>query len=149
MSDLIHNPFLNSLVLIPNSQGDFYNSSCQTGKQAINRGKDFSPFPRMIDLWFLAFCMSIRDTIEPVALVDNDLRRIYQGVGLTPGQVHIIMLSIINIDGNLSIVTQPGEMMKIANGLAAAGINAVEHMLKGSNNPIWNLSENLEKCLAV
>ena len=58
------------------------------------------------------------------------------------------MLIAIKIDGNVEIVGQPRRMITIANGLAAAGVPYIVEMLREDGlDPIWNLSEALDKFL--
>ena len=58
------------------------------------------------------------------------------------------MLIAIGTTGDVQIVSEPREMMKLANSLAAAGLPKVIEMLKdGDEEPIWNLSDEIDKML--
>ena len=63
-------------------------------------------------------------------------------------RVQVVMLIAIAIEGNVKVVGDPHRMMAIANGLAAAGVPHIVEMLReGNQDPIWNLSDSLDKIL--
>ncbi len=58
------------------------------------------------------------------------------------------MLVAIAVEGNVEVVADPNRMMAIANRLAAAGVPHIVRMLEeGGEEPIWNLSDALERLL--
>ena len=64
-------------------------------------------------------------------------------------RVRVLMLLALAIDQSIDVVENPGRMMAIANGLAAAGQPLVVEMLnRGQDRPIWNLSTALEELLS-
>ena len=63
-------------------------------------------------------------------------------------RVQAIMLIAIAFEDNVEILGDPRRMVAIANGLAATGIPEVVDMLRdGDQDPIWNLSEGIERIL--
>ena len=49
------------------------------------------------------------------------------------------------MEGKVEIVGEPRKMMSLANGLAIAGLPHVVEIIKdGDDEPIWNLSDNIE-----
>ena len=148
MPDLRHNPFQAMEITVPaGGLHDEVKRYCQTGGSAII---DQMPFPRMVDLWFLAVCVAARLGLEPVDAGE------YKTVNITPGsilstdpwRVDALMLLAIGKTGDANIVSDPRKIMALANGLAAAGLPKVFGMLKDGNaEPIWNLSDAVHDML--
>ena len=58
------------------------------------------------------------------------------------------MLIAIKKTGSVEIVSEPRQVMTLANGLAVAGLPRVVEMLKdGDAEPIWNISDALDEIL--
>ena len=148
MAQQYNNPFQSIQIISPITQRDDYDRYCQRG-QTRPKG-DMSPFPRKVDLWFAGLALAARENLEQRDLTKEETVSIISGnVFNTDGwQAQAVMLIAIAVKDNLEVVLQQGEMMKIANGLAAAGVPHIVKMLnEGQQKPIWNLSEALEKLL--
>jgi hypothetical protein len=149
MADRYFNPFQAIDINVPVEMHEAFTRYCQTGGNTV---PDRSPFPRMVDLWFLAVCVAARLKLEPVDIAKYETRKIIDGsiFGSDPWRVHTLMLVAIGQTGDIQIVSEPRKMMAIANGLAVAGLPKVVEMLKdGEADPIWNLSDALETMLKV
>lgn len=148
MPDRYYNPFQGIDVSVPvELHDDMWRYSQREGKAVI----DQSPFPRMVDFWFLALCIAARLNLKPVDLNKSETRKIIDGsiFSSDPWRVHTLMLLAIAHTGEVEIVSEPRRMMTIANGLAVAGMPKVIDMLKDNKGePIWNLSEAIEKLLS-
>jgi hypothetical protein len=147
MTDRYHNPFQAIDISVPVEFHESFIRYCQTGGNAVI---DQSPFPRMVDLWFLAFCVAARGGLGSVEIGKHETRKIIDGsiFGSDPWRVHIIMLVAIGITGDVGVVSDPRRMMALANGLAVAGVPKVIEMLKDSDSePIWNISDALDHAL--
>lgn len=147
MADRYYNPFQTSDIDVPAEFHKAFTEYCHRGNSA---GIDQSPFPRMVDLWFLSVCVAARLGLEPVAVNKSDTRKIIDGAIFSsdPWRIHLLMLIAISKTGDVHIVSKPGDMIRIANSLAAAGLPKVIEMLKdGDDVPIWNLSESIDKIL--
>jgi len=146
--DRYYNPFQGIDVSVPvELHDDMWRYSQREGKAVI----DQSPFPRMVDFWFLALCIAARLNLKPVDLNKSETRKIIDGsiFSSDPWRVHTLMLLAIAHTGEVEIVSEPRRMMTIANGLAVAGMPKVIDMLKDNKGePIWNLSEAIEKLLS-
>ncbi|WP_337996928.1 hypothetical protein [Oleispirillum naphthae] len=141
------NPFQGIDVSVPEEFRETFQRYCQTGGRAVI---DQSPFPRMVDLWFLAICVAARLGLKPAALAKLDTYKIIEGsiIGSDPWRVHALMLIAVAQSSELEIISEPRRMMALANGLAVAGLPKVVEMLKdGDGNPIWNISEEIESLL--
>ena len=147
MADRYFNPFQAIDVNIPVEFHEAFTRYCQTGGNAV---LDQSPFPRMVDLWFLAVCVAARLNLEPIDIGAFKTRKIIDGsiFGSDPWRVHTLMLIAIGKTGDVQIVSEPRRMMSLASGLAVAGLPKVIDMLKnGDAEPIWNLSDEIDDLL--
>jgi hypothetical protein len=147
MADRYFNPFQAIDINVPVEFHDTFTRYCQTSGNAVI---DQSPFPRMVDLWFLAVCVAARLDLEPIDLGKYETRKIIDGsiFGSDPWRVHTLMLLAIGKSGNVDIVSEPRKMMSLASGLAVAGLPKVIEMLKdGDGEPIWNISDAIDMVL--
>ena len=117
MADRYFNPFQGIDINVPVEQHEEFARFSQTGGNAII---DQSPFPRMVDLWFLAVCVAARLDLEPVDISKYSTKKIIEGsiFGSDPWRVHTLMLIAIGKSGDVQIVAEPRKMMALANGLA-------------------------------
>jgi hypothetical protein len=151
MSDRYYNPFQGIDISVPVEFRDAFGMYCQTGGKAVI---DQSPFPRMVDLWFLAICVAVNKGLGQVDMSKYDNKETYKiidGSVFTsdPWRIQALMLIAIGKVGEVEIVGEPRKMMSLANGLAVAGLPHVIEMLKdGDDDPIWNLSEALETLIS-
>lgn len=144
MADRYYNPFQGIDISVPVTFRESFQQYCQTGGRAVI---DQSPFPRMVDMWFLAVCVAARFGLRPVDVANTDTYKIIEGsiFGNDAWRVHALMLICIAQTGNVDVVGEPRRMMALANGLAVAGLPRLIDMLKeGEGEPIWNLSEAME-----
>ena len=142
-----HNPFASVELLAPIEQRDVYDRYCQTGGNTVI---DQSPFSRMVDFWFTGLAIAGKKKLLPVELSKNETFKFIDGSIFDRDslRVQIVMLVAIAYEDNVEVVAEPRRMMAIANGLAAAGIPYVVDMLNnGDQDPIWNLSEDLDNVL--
>lgn len=145
--DRYYNPFQAIDINVPVEFHEAFTRYCQRSADAII---DQSPFPRMVNLWFLSVCVAPRLGLEPADITKYDTTKIIDGsiFSSDPWRIHILMLIAIAKTDNVEIVTEPRKVMTLANGLAVAGLPAVIRMLKeGSAEPIWNLSDAIDSIL--
>lgn len=147
MADRYFNPFQGIDVSVPTEyHEDMSRYSQREGRAVI----DHSPFPRMVDMWFLAVCTAARQGLEPAEAGKYKTVKIIDGsiFGSDPWRVDTLMLLAIAHTGTVDIVAEPRKIMTLANGLAVAGMPKVIEMLKeGAGEPIWNLSDSVDKVL--
>lgn len=144
MADRYFNPFQSIDISVPIELHEHLTRYCQREMKAVI---DQSPFPRMVDMWFLAVCVAARRGLPPADLGKYETRKIIEGsiFGSDPWRVHMLMLLSIAQAKSVEIVSEPRRMMAIANGLAVTGLPVVIDMLSsGGGDPIWNLSEAME-----
>ena len=116
MADRYFNPFQGIDVNVPVEFHDEFTRYCRSGVI------DQSPFPRMVDMWFLSVCIAARLGLDPADITKRDTKKIIDGsiFGSDPWRVHMLMLIAIGKFGNVQIVSEPRKMMAFANGLAVA-----------------------------
>jgi len=144
MTQHYYNPFAGIDLIAPVEQRDVYDRYCHTAGRAII---DQSPFPRMVDFWFLGLALAARKGLSPIDLSKQGTFKFIEGsiFDRDSWRVQAVMLIAITTMDSVEIVGEPRRMMAIANGLAAAGIPHVVEMLRdGDQDPIWNLSEALD-----
>ena len=144
MADRYFNPFQAIDINVPVELHEAFTRYCQRSADAVI---DQSPFPRMVDLWFLSVCVAARLGLEPADTTKYETRKIIDGsiFGSDPWRVHTLMLIAIGRTGDVQIVSEPRKMMALASGFAVAGLPKVIEMLKnGDAEPIWNLSDAVD-----
>jgi hypothetical protein len=149
MQDKYYNPFQAIDIFVPSQYHEDVTRFSQREAGAV---VDQSPFPRMVDLWFLAVCVAARLDLEPIDSKDHKTTKVIDGsiFGSDPWRVHTLMLIAIGKTGNVEIVSDPRQMMNVISGLAFAGLPKVIEMLKsGDGEPIWNLSDSVGSILKV
>ena len=147
MADRYFNPFQAIDINVPVEFHEAFSRYSQSGGNTVI---DQSPFQRMVDIWFLSVCVAARLDMKPADISKYKTRKIIDGsiFGSDPWRVHLLMLIAIGKTGDVQIVSDPREMMRLANGLAVAGLPRVIEMLKdGDAEPIWNLSDGIDKIL--
>lgn len=147
MADRYFNPFAAIDISVPVQLHEAFGRYCQRDAKAVI---DQSPFPRMVDLWFLAVCVAANEGLEPNDPGKYDTKKIIDGsiFGSDPWRVHAIMLIAIGHTGDINIVSEPRKIMALVNGLAIAGLPKVIDMLKdGDAEPIWNISDAIDEIL--
>ena len=147
MVDRYFNPFQSIDINVPIEFQEEFNRYCQRSADPII---DQSPFPRMVDLWFLSVCVAVRRGLEPIDISKYKTWKFNDGSVFSsdPWRVHTLMLIAIGKTGDVQIVSEPSKMMTLASGLATAGLPEVIEMLKdGDSEPIWNLSDAIDEIM--
>jgi hypothetical protein len=147
MADRYFNPFQGIDIHVPVQFHDAFGRYSQREAGAVI---DQSPFPRMVDLWFMAVCVAARLNLEPEDISQYETRKIIDGsiFSSDPWRVHALMLVAIGRTGDIQVVSEPRKMMALFSGLAVAGLPKVLEMLKdGDAEPIWNLSDSIDNLL--
>jgi len=121
MADRYFNPFQAIDIHVPVEFHEAVSRYSQTGGNAII---DQSPFPRMVDFWFLAVCVAARLDLQPEDTGQYETKKIIDGAifGSDPWRVHTLMLIAVGKTGDVQIVSEPRKMMALASGLAVAGL---------------------------
>lgn len=148
MQDKYYNPFQAIDIYVPTQ---YHEDVSRFSQREANAVVDQSPFPRMVDFWFLAVCLAARLNLEPIDDKDHKMTKIIDGsiFGSDSWRVQTLMLIAVAKTGNVEIVSDPRQMMTLISGLAFAGLPKVIEMLKsGDGEPIWNLSDGVGSILS-
>lgn len=144
MADRYYNPFQGMDISVPEEYRETFSTYCMTsGKSNIN----YSPFPRMVDLWFLSICIAVRFDMEPADISSGKNYKIIEGsiFANDPLRIHALLLIAIKKTGVVEIALEPRQIMNLANRLAVSGLPKVVEMLQeGDAEPIWNISDALD-----
>ena len=147
MADRYYNTFAGKDIIVPE---EFHEAFHRYSQREANSVINHSPFPRMIDFWFLSVCVACRLGLEPAEITKSKTIKITGAsiFGSDPWRIHMLMLIAVSKSGNVKIVSEPNRMLSLANGLAVAGIPKVIAMLRdGDAEPIWNLSDAIDLLL--
>ena len=147
MADRYYKPFQTADLRIPDSYREEVSRYCQGPTQeGRNTGLGEAPFPRMVDMWFLALCLGAKQGNKE-DLSGVKMHKFMDGTVLSsdPWRIDALMLLAIALTDNTEIVAEPGKIINLANEYAAGGLPDVIDMLKdGDADAIYNLSDNLE-----
>lgn len=149
MSTRYSNPFQAIDISVPL---DYHEAFERYSQRSANADPDDSPFPRMVDLWFLAVCIAARLGLEPVDTSKHETKKIIDGsiFASDPWRVEMLMLIAIGRTDDVTTVSEPRKVMALASGLAAAGLPRVLEMLTEGEAPsIWNLSDAIDTVLGT
>jgi len=147
MAGLDYNPFQAVDINVPL---DFHEECKMFSQTGSKTSIDHSPFPRMVDFWFLSFCLAVKLDLKPANLEEQNTKKMIDGsiFSSDPWRVYAIMLVSIGLLDDIEILAKPRKMMALANGLAVSGYPKLVEMLKdGDAEPIWNLSDSLDSLL--
>lgn len=147
MADRYYNPFQAIDINVPVKFHEMFTRFCQRSTDAII---DQSPFPRMVDFWFLSVCIAARLSLKPEDIVKHETKKIIDGsiFSSDPWRVHVLMLIAIGHTGDVRIISEPRKIISLASSLAVAGLPKVIEMLRdGGSEPIWNLSDAIDNLL--
>ena len=147
MADRYYNPFQSIDINVP---VEFHEAFTRYCRKSADANIDHSPFLRMVDMWFFSVCIGARLDLEPIDLKKYETKKIIDGsiFSSDPWRVHTLMLIAIAKKGDVKVVSEPREMMALANSLAVAGLPKVIEMIQdGDAEPIWNLSDAIDTLL--
>lgn len=150
MSSKYFNPFQGLDIRVPNHFREAFGRYCQThSDDGAKSSALHSPFPRMVDMWFLAACLGAQ-TGKPAEYDSKDTYKIIDASILSsdPWRIDALVLLAIGHTTSVDVIRQPREILAIASGFAMAGMNRLLEMLtEGESEPVWNLSDELDRLL--
>lgn len=144
-----YNPFQNLELRIPTAYRAEVDRFCQSQPTGGPKpSPDDSPFPRQVDLWFLAVCLG---ALQGRPIPVEKPHRFINGEILSrdPYRIDLLELAAIAVTGNPWIIEKPADVMDLANGLAASALpRLLEMLVTGNSKPIWNLTDSLLEAVA-
>lgn len=106
-----------------------------------------SPFPRMVDIWFLALCLgSLKNPARRKKLSQKETFKFIEGTIFQSDawRVDLISLLVVAYSEDVKILEDPKKVIQLCNELAAIGFPEVFEMLEsGKSEPIWNISDEI------
>ena len=126
----IFNPYSNQDLFLPKDFADNYVKALQA------RADVRKPFPRQIDLWWLAMCLGLRMGYRTQPGPRESLVKFNDGGILSsdPWRItHLALLALAELgeDG----LDDPAGTIKMATEYAATGVGAIEEMCAGAPEP--------------
>lgn len=140
-----YNPFQREELRYPSQYREDVERFTQTRSDGGGSEPDSSPFPRYVDMWFLAVCLGAQMG-KRTPVTREDSHRFIEGsiFQSDPWRVELLELLAIGFTGDPQVIKDPREVIHMANELAATGMPEVISMLQSSQDPaIWNLSSAL------
>ena len=118
------NAFAGIDILLPDKFREYFHAFCLTRTEGSRNNPEDSPFPRMVDMWFLALCIAVKEGLTPEFNVKERTYKAIDGVvfGSDSWRSNALTLLAISHTGDVEIMSNPREMMRIANAYALAGL---------------------------
>jgi len=120
-------------IHLPEKYKTHFHQYCLTRSEGSRNSPEDSPFPRMVDMWFLALCIAVKKGLRPDLKPSNEKTyKAIEGVvfGSDPWRSNALMLLAIAHTKDIKITDSPSEMIKIANAYALAGLPHLISMLE-------------------
>lgn len=118
------NEFAATDITLPQKYQEYFHAYCLTRTEGSRNTPEDSPFPRMVDMWFFAVCLAVKEGLEPEFERKGKTYKAIEGVALGGDgwRSNALLLLAIAHAGKVDVVRSPGEMMRIANAYALAGL---------------------------
>lgn len=118
------NAFASTDINLPEKYQEYFHAYCLTRTEGSKNNPEDSPFPRMVDMWFLALCVAVKEGLKPDFDAKGKTYKAIEGVvfGSDPWRSNALMLLAIAHTDDVEITGKPHEMMRIANAYALAGL---------------------------
>lgn len=142
-----YNPFASAELVYPGKYRDHVETFTQTQPSGGEKpSPDRSPFPRVVDLWFLAMCLGFfrgrRETVEdPHKFITGEI------LARDPWRIELLEMIALHEKRTGDALVTPSETVVAANEYAAGGIGELLDLVgnDSAQQPIWNLTEGLTK----
>lgn len=143
------NPFAGADIMIPEEYREHFDAYVQK-KEGRAAQPVHQPFGRNVDMWFFAICLAVRKGLSP-ATYSGKTYKAAEGVVLNsdPWRPTALTLLAIGDTDDISIVDRPGDMLRVANGYALAGLPELLTLLgeREGDTALDYLSESVEGML--
>lgn len=147
-----YNPFVNTDLRFPKAYFDEVKRFCQTRPEGGRKARIAdAPFPRYVDLWFLAVCVgaanSVRLPEDPASGWQSFITGA-EGLNSDPWRVDMLELLAIAAADDTSVIGQPRQVLDVANRYASVGTPVVLDWLKsGQSTSIDNLLDRVREAM--
>ena len=143
------NEFAGLDILLPNKFRNDFSRYC-----GIHNDPEDSPFPRMVDMWFMALCIAVKEGIPPVFKKYKETYKCIECVVFGNDKYNwrsnAIMLIAISHEGNIEVASDPSKMLRIANAYALAGLPRLISILEesGRDTALDHLSDEIDSMIS-
>ena len=141
------NAFGGTDIHLPEGFREQFHAYCLTRAGGSRNNPEDSPFPRMVDMWFLALCIAVREKLTPVLDGRGKTYKAIEGevFGSDAWRSNALMLLAVAHTGDVEITSRPHDMMRIANGYAVAGLPRLLSILdaRGGDTALDHLSDEI------
>jgi hypothetical protein len=119
-------------IYIPNNLRELFARYCLTRAEGSKNDPEDSPFPRMVDLWFLGLNVAAHLDLNPRDLEKKDSYNAIEGnvFGNDSYRSDLIVLFCIAKTGSIDCIEKPSEMLRLANSYALAGVYYITQELE-------------------
>lgn len=126
------NQFAGIDIQLPVEYQEYFHAYCLTRTEGSRNNPADSPFPRMVDMWFLAACIAVQEGLAPDFKRRTKTYKAIEGVvfGSDTWRSNALMLVAIAHTNDVAVTTDPHEMMRIANAYAIAGLPRLIRVLQ-------------------
>lgn len=146
------NEFASTDISLPVTFREYLHKYCLTRLEGSHNDPEDSPFPRMVDMWFMAICIAVKEGLKPKFDVKGKTYKVIDGsiFGSDNWRSDALMLLAISYKGDVEVTGNPNEMMKIANAYALAGMSRLITILeeRKGDTAIDHLSEVIEEMIS-
>ena len=136
-------------IHLPEEYREYFHAYCLTRTEGSRNNPEDSPFPRMVDMWFLAMCIALNEGLSPNFDTKGKTYKAIEGTvfGSDTWRSNALMLVALAHTGDVSVATNPHQMMRIANAYAVAGLPRLISILKdrGGDVALDYLSDFVEE----
>ena len=139
------NAFAGTDIHLPEKYQEYFHAYCLTRAEGSRNNPEDSPFPRMVDMWFLAVCIAVKEGLTPDFETKGKTYKAIEGVvfGSDTWRSNALMLLAIAHAGRIEVAESPPEMMRIANAYALSGLARLIGLLeeRGGDTALDYLSD--------
>lgn len=143
------NPFAGADIMIPDEYRAHFDGYVQK-KEGKAAQPVHQPFGRNIDMWFFAICLAVKKGLAPATYTGKTYKAA-EGVVLNsdPWRPTVLTLLALGETKDVSIVDRPGDMLRILNGFALAGLPELLTLLneRAGDTALDYLCESVEGAL--
>ena len=136
-------------IQLPEEYREYFHAYCLTRTEGTRNNPEDSPFPRMVDMWFLALCLAVKEGLSPEFQTKGKTYKAIEGsvFGSDPWRSNALMLLAVAHSEDVAVASNPHEMMRIANAYAIAGLRRLIGILneRGGDVALDYLSDFVEE----
>ena len=145
------NYFGNTDIQLPEKYREYFHRYCLTRVEGSKNSPEDSPFPRMVDMWFTALLLAVKEGLKPSLDESGTTYKAIEGAvfGSDAWRSSALALVAISHEGKADVVSNANDMMRIVNGYALAGLPRLIRILeeRGGDTARDHLSDEIESLL--